>query len=418
MKSPSPSVTKTRRAAKKSNKAAAGSAQGFFKFAIVAVVIALAAFKLSNGNPTQRVGKLFEMVRRGMAGGEKVGSFDAVFSNVSSNDQHNAYDGDVAESFYNLATDFYEYGWGDSFHFGFRANWEPHSKAILNSQNFVAQKLIVGDMDRVLDMGCGIGGPLRGVVRATGAQVTGLTINQHQVDRAREITSKLSPWMQKRCKFERQDYLDVKGMEEGAYDAAFYMESSLHCENRTKTFEQTYKLLKPGGRLVAMEYVLLDGWNPENKEHQELMRLHLHGNGCAKTPTIEEDLAMIRAAGFEIDEHFDFMAMGRNLYGDDEFPWWGDLQFQGSMALLPANPLVRGALAPILKFFSFLGLVPDDVAEAARLMNMGGDGLSGLGRINAITPQYYVRGIKPVVAESEVSVADDEAPSAASESQE
>ena len=35
-------------------------------------------------------------------------------------------------------------------------------------------------------------------------------------------------------------------MKENFYDAAFYMESSLHCENRTKTFEQTFKLLKPG----------------------------------------------------------------------------------------------------------------------------------------------------------------------------
>ena len=70
----------------------------------------------------------------------------------------------------------------------------------------------MSDMDEVLDMGCGIGGPLRGVVRNTGAKVTGLTINQHQVDRAREITKGLSPWMQKRCFFERQDYLDVKGV--------------------------------------------------------------------------------------------------------------------------------------------------------------------------------------------------------------
>ena len=76
---------------------------------------------------------------------------------------------------------------------------------------------MVTDMDEVLDMGCGIGGP--GVYvewfQNTGAKVTGLTINQHQVDRAREITKGLSPWMQKRCFFERQDYLDVKGMKEG-----------------------------------------------------------------------------------------------------------------------------------------------------------------------------------------------------------
>ena len=98
----------------------------------------------------------------------------------------------------------------------------------------------MGDGDRVLDMGCGIGGPLRGVVRATGANVTGITINQHQINRAREITRGLSPWMQARCHFVRQDYLNIQGMEEGAYDAAFYMESSLHCENRTQTFKETY----------------------------------------------------------------------------------------------------------------------------------------------------------------------------------
>lgn len=28
-------------------------------------------------------------------------------------------------------------------------------------------------------------------------------------------------------------------------------------------------------------------------------------------------------------------------------------------------------------------------------MNEGGDGLSGLGKVGAITPQYYVLGVKP-----------------------
>ena len=59
-------------------------------------------------------------------------------------------------------------------------------------------------MDRVLDMGCGIGGPLRGVVAATGANITGLTINQHQINRAKEITASLTPYFQARCHYVRQ----------------------------------------------------------------------------------------------------------------------------------------------------------------------------------------------------------------------
>jgi hypothetical protein len=80
--------------------------------------------------------------------------------------------------------------------------------------------------------------------------------------------------------------------------------------------------------------VLLDGWKPESKYHQELMALHLRGNGCAKTPTIAEDLEFFKKvrrralspciswdcvvhfsqAGFEVKEHFDFMAYGDKLY--------------------------------------------------------------------------------------------------------
>jgi len=187
-------------------------------------------------------------------------------------------------------------------------------------------------------------------------------------------------------------------MEEGAYDAAFYMESSLHTEARAKTFAETYRLLKPGGRLVAMEYNLLPAWQPDNLQHQKLMQMHLHGNGAAKTPTIEEDLAMVRQAGFEIKEHYDFMEVGDKIYGDKVVPWWADLQFNWRFQLLPAHPWVRRPLSIILRVFSALGLVPVDVPKACDLLNEGGDGLSGLGKLKAITPQYYVLAVKPLTA--------------------
>eukprot|EP01062_Namystynia_karyoxenos_P004822 TRINITY_DN1169_c0_g1_i3.p2 TRINITY_DN1169_c0_g1~~TRINITY_DN1169_c0_g1_i3.p2 ORF type:complete len:373 (+),score=113.57 TRINITY_DN1169_c0_g1_i3:93-1211(+) len=368
---------------------------GVAKYAVPGLVAAVALWFASGGNPTQRIDKLFAMMSRGMAGGESATAFEGLYQGVTGNEQHSHSDAGVANSFYNLATEFYEYGWGDSFHFGFRQAHEPHSMCIHNSQAHVAQKLAVGDMDKVLDLGCGIGGPLRGIVRMTGANITGLTINAFQVQRAREITAGLTPYMQARCHYDVQDYLDIRGYPENTYDGAFYMESSLHCENRTKTFAEAFRLLKPGGRLVAMEYVTLPAWDAKNPEHHELMTKHTAGNGAARTPTIEEDLAMIRAAGFEIREHYDFMGVGDRLYGDKVWPWWQDLQFNWRFHLLPAHPWVRGPLPTILRWLSYIGLVPSEVAATADLMNVGGDGLSGLGKLGAITPQYYVLGIKP-----------------------
>lgn len=364
-----------------------------FIFALLPLTLAL--WLMNSGNPSQDLSRLLNIIRNGMTGSESVDDFDNVFKDVEGNKQHSAEDKDVARSFYNLATEFYEYGWGDSFHFGFRQRHDPHWKSTHNSQAFVAQRMQVSDGSKVLDMGCGIGGPLRGIVRMTGANITGITINEHQVNRGREITAELSPWMQERCHYDVQDYHNIKGYEENTYDAAFYMESSLHTIERTKTFKEAYRLLKPGGRLVAMEYVTLPGWKPNDPEHQRLMRLHLHGNGAAYTPSIEEDLEWIRAAGFEIKEHFDYMEWGRKLYGDNSWEWWQDVQFNWWPALLPAHPWVRGSLATILTSLSKIGLCPDDVAKAASLMNDGGDGLSGLGKVGAITPQYYVLGIKP-----------------------
>ena len=163
-----------------------------------------AGFTMLPHNPTQRVGMLLSLMTAGLPGSENTTEFDAVYSDgtLKGNDQQRKkYDADVANSFYNLATKFYEYGWGDSFHFGWRLQGEPHVMSIKNSQNFVAQKLRVRNMDKVLDLGCGIGGPLRGVVRATGANVTGLTINAHQVARAYEITAELPEYMQQRLSF-------------------------------------------------------------------------------------------------------------------------------------------------------------------------------------------------------------------------
>ena len=38
-----------------------------------------------------------------------------------------------------------------------------------------------------MDLGCGVGGPMRNIVKATGGKVTGITINEYQVGRCNTL---------------------------------------------------------------------------------------------------------------------------------------------------------------------------------------------------------------------------------------
>lgn len=48
----------------------------------------------------------------------------------------------------------------------------------------------IKDNMRVLDVGCGVGGPAREIVKFTGANVVGLNNNDYQIDRATHYAKK------------------------------------------------------------------------------------------------------------------------------------------------------------------------------------------------------------------------------------
>jgi sterol 24-C-methyltransferase len=90
----------------------------------------------------------------------------------------------ILSSYYNLVTDLYEYGWGQSFHFCRFAYGEPFRQAIARHEHYLATKIGIKDGYKVLDVGCGVGGPAREIAKFTGAHITGLNNNDYQIDRA------------------------------------------------------------------------------------------------------------------------------------------------------------------------------------------------------------------------------------------
>lgn len=84
----------------------------------------------------------------------------------------------------------YEYGWGQSFHFCRFAYGEPFGQAIARHEHYLAYKIGIQEGMKVLDVGCGVGGPAREIVKFTGAHVTGLNNNDYQIERATRYAAK------------------------------------------------------------------------------------------------------------------------------------------------------------------------------------------------------------------------------------
>lgn len=84
-------------------------------------------------------------------------------------------------NFYDLVTDFYEYGWGQSFHFGPRWKGEGFMESIKRAEYHLCSRLGMKPGMKVLDVGCGVGGPMRNMAIFSGSNIDGISINQYQV---------------------------------------------------------------------------------------------------------------------------------------------------------------------------------------------------------------------------------------------
>ncbi|KAK8962640.1 Cycloartenol-C-24-methyltransferase [Platanthera guangdongensis] len=71
----------------------------------------------------------------------------------------------MVNKYYDLTTSFYEFGWGESFHFAPRWKGESLKESIKRHEHFLALQLGLKRGMKVLDVGCGIGGPLREISR-------------------------------------------------------------------------------------------------------------------------------------------------------------------------------------------------------------------------------------------------------------
>ncbi|KAG6628253.1 hypothetical protein CIPAW_14G001900 [Carya illinoinensis] len=191
---------------------------------------------------------------------------------------------DLVNKYYDLATSFYEFGWGDSFHNAPRWKGETIRESIKRHQHFLALQLGLKPGQKVLDVGCGIGGPLREISRFTLTSVTGVNNNEYQISRGKELNR--AAGVEKNCDFVKY----------GCY-------------------KEIYRVLKPGHYFAAYEWCTTDSFNPNNREHQKIKADIEIGDGLPDIRTTGKCLEALKQADFEL-------IWEKDIALDSPLPWY------------------------------------------------------------------------------------------------
>ena len=110
-------------------------------------------------------------------------------------------------AFYDLVTDLYEYGWGQSFHFAPMKVGESFEESIANYEYFLGEAAGLKPGMKVLDLGCGVGGPQRALARKFGASIVGLNISEYQIGKCSAYNSKAG--LDHLCSVLHGDFLNI-----------------------------------------------------------------------------------------------------------------------------------------------------------------------------------------------------------------
>ena len=295
---------------------------------------------------------------------------------------------EINNLYYDAATDFYEFGWGRSFHFAPRVPGESFKASLARHEHYLAHKLGLGTGMVVADIGCGIGGPLLEIARFSGARIVGVNSNAYQLERARKYAEEAG--LAHLAEFMHCDFLNVDAPD-GSFDAAYSIEATCCAPDKVSIYGEVFRLLKPGACFAAYEYCMTERFDAEDPHHLEVKAdMELGGGllGIDDRQTVDDAL---RTVGFEVLETRDL-----SVQTGPSVPWYQPLVGSGiSLASFRSSRIGRSVTRNTLRLLETLRIAPKGSVRVADTLNLCAVAMAEAGRLGIFTPMYFIHARKP-----------------------
>lgn len=303
---------------------------------------------------------------------------------------------DMVNKYYDLVTSFYEYGWGESFHFAPRWKGESLRESIKRHEHFLALQLGLKPGQKVLDVGCGIGGPLREIARFSSTSITGLNNNEYQITRGKELNRIVG--VDKTCDFVKADFMKIP-FPENTFDAVYAIEATCHAPDAYGCYKEIYRVLKPGQCFAAYEWCMTDSFDPNNQEHQKIKAEIEIGDGLPDIRLTVKCLEALKQAGFEVIWEKD---LAKDVK-ESPLPWYLPLdKSRISLSSFRLTAVGRFFTKNMVKALEFVGLAPQGSQRVQDFLEKAAEGLVEGGKREIFTPMYFFVARKPLsVADSQ-----------------
>ena len=304
--------------------------------------------KLSNG---------LKAAYRGSDIHRRVNRFDAWMDRAHAEDAATAsYDHtETVKEYYDLCSEFMVFGWSESLHFAPLSPQESLEDSQARHQRLMIAKLELREGMTVIDVGCGVGGPMRRVAREAGVRVVGVNSSGVQLEKAKSLNAEAG--LDHIVDYLACSFMDMGAIADETFDRGYAIESTCHAPDKTGAFAEIHRVLKPGALFWGQEMCMTDEFDPSDKRHQTLKRDLMHGIALKDIATVDEVNRALEAAGFQVMEAVD-RAIDENR---PTTPWYQPMESRGKTlgSALRRIPLGRKALMATSRLSEAVGVFPN-----------------------------------------------------------